>query len=242
MLATALARVWRCRAAAGDRRVAGLRAQDGAGGCRYELGMGVDLEPLPAAELNGSPKSTPPAARRPTRSSRRCSAAMVPRRRGGRPRRPLAARAVRAADRPSRGRAHALRLPPAGLRAGDQRARPGTLAGVDTRSCRARSPPGAHPPLLTTSARAVPARSTPLTARGDHPAGEHGAGGDLVAIVPGTTSAGGRVRRPPLLRALLRQRRVPRERRGRRDLAAPPGNGWRWSWAQIVPGKFAAVR
>ena len=53
MLAAALARVWQCR-----RHLLATttwpvqRAQDPTGGSRYELGLGADLEPLPAAELD----------------------------------------------------------------------------------------------------------------------------------------------------------------------------------------------
>jgi hypothetical protein len=53
MLATALARVWRCRKRLGATtkwRV--KRAQDSGAGSRYELGLGIDLEPLSPAELD----------------------------------------------------------------------------------------------------------------------------------------------------------------------------------------------
>ena len=52
-LASALVRVGRCRAALGETtKWAVLRGQDSAGGSRYELGLGADLQPLAAAELN----------------------------------------------------------------------------------------------------------------------------------------------------------------------------------------------
>jgi phage replication-related protein YjqB (UPF0714/DUF867 family) len=54
ILARALDRVGACRRALGvTRRWRVLRAQDGAGGSRYELGLGVDVEAVPAAELDG---------------------------------------------------------------------------------------------------------------------------------------------------------------------------------------------
>ena len=53
LLAEALDRVGLCRAALGvGRPLSVLRAQDDAGGSRYELGLGVDLEIPPAAELD----------------------------------------------------------------------------------------------------------------------------------------------------------------------------------------------
>lgn len=53
LLARALDRVGECRRALGvTRRWRVLRAQDDAGGSRYELGLGVDLEVVPAAELD----------------------------------------------------------------------------------------------------------------------------------------------------------------------------------------------
>lgn len=53
MLASALARVWRCRKhLTATTKWPLKRAQDGAAGSRYELGLGADLQPLPAAELN----------------------------------------------------------------------------------------------------------------------------------------------------------------------------------------------
>ena len=53
LLASALDRAGRCRAALGvTRRWAVLRAQDDGGGSRYELGLGVDVETPPAAELD----------------------------------------------------------------------------------------------------------------------------------------------------------------------------------------------
>ncbi len=53
MLASALARVWRCRKhLRATTRWPVTRAQEGAGGSRYELGLGADLRPLPAAELD----------------------------------------------------------------------------------------------------------------------------------------------------------------------------------------------
>lgn len=52
LLAEALDRVGRCRRALGvTRRWKILRAQDDAGGSRYELGLGVEVEAMPAAEL-----------------------------------------------------------------------------------------------------------------------------------------------------------------------------------------------
>ena len=53
LLASALDRAGRCRTALGaTRRWAVLRAQDDGGGSRYELGLGVDVETPPAAELD----------------------------------------------------------------------------------------------------------------------------------------------------------------------------------------------
>jgi phage replication-related protein YjqB (UPF0714/DUF867 family) len=53
ILARTLDRVGECRRALGvTRRWRVLRAQDDAGGSRYELGLGVDVESLPAAELD----------------------------------------------------------------------------------------------------------------------------------------------------------------------------------------------
>jgi len=53
LLAAALDRAGRCRAALGvSRPWKVLRAQDNAGGSRYELGLGVDVETPPAAELD----------------------------------------------------------------------------------------------------------------------------------------------------------------------------------------------
>jgi len=53
LLASALDRAGRCRAALGvTRRWAVLRAQEDGGGSRYELGLGVDVETPPAAELD----------------------------------------------------------------------------------------------------------------------------------------------------------------------------------------------
>ncbi|HKE86175.1 MAG TPA: poly-gamma-glutamate hydrolase family protein [Vicinamibacterales bacterium] len=53
MLARALDRVGECRRALGvTRRWRVLRAQDDGGGSRYELGLGADVEVLPAAELD----------------------------------------------------------------------------------------------------------------------------------------------------------------------------------------------
>jgi hypothetical protein len=53
LLAEALDRVGRCRIALGvTRRWRILRAQDDAGGSRYEFGLGVDVEALPAGELD----------------------------------------------------------------------------------------------------------------------------------------------------------------------------------------------
>jgi hypothetical protein len=52
-LARVLDRVARCRRALGvPRRWKVLRTQDDAGGSRYELGVGADVEPIPAAELD----------------------------------------------------------------------------------------------------------------------------------------------------------------------------------------------
>ena len=53
LLARALDRVGECRRALGiTRRWRVLRAQDDDGGSRYELGLGVDVEAVPAAELD----------------------------------------------------------------------------------------------------------------------------------------------------------------------------------------------
>lgn len=53
LLAEALDRVGRCRAALGVTRPWAItRAQDDAGGSRYELGLGVDVEAPPASELD----------------------------------------------------------------------------------------------------------------------------------------------------------------------------------------------
>ena len=53
LLARALDRVGECRRALGvTRRWRVLRAQDNDGGSRYELGLGVDVEQLPPAELD----------------------------------------------------------------------------------------------------------------------------------------------------------------------------------------------
>ncbi len=53
LMAEALDRAGRCRAALGVTRAwKVLRAQDDAGGSRYELGLGVDIETPPAAELD----------------------------------------------------------------------------------------------------------------------------------------------------------------------------------------------
>jgi phage replication-related protein YjqB (UPF0714/DUF867 family) len=53
-LARALDRVGACRRALGvTRRWRVLRAQDDAGGSRYELGLGADVEAVPGAELDG---------------------------------------------------------------------------------------------------------------------------------------------------------------------------------------------
>jgi hypothetical protein len=53
MLATALDRAGLCRAALGGAAPwPVLRAQDDAGGSRYELGLGVDVAPLPPADLD----------------------------------------------------------------------------------------------------------------------------------------------------------------------------------------------
>ncbi len=53
MLARALDRLGECRRAlGGTRRWSVLRAQDHAGGSRYELGLGVDVEAVPATELD----------------------------------------------------------------------------------------------------------------------------------------------------------------------------------------------
>lgn len=53
MLASALARVWRCRKhLRATTRWPVTRAQEGAGGSRYELGLGADLKLLPANELD----------------------------------------------------------------------------------------------------------------------------------------------------------------------------------------------
>ena len=53
LLARALDRVGECRRALGiTRRWRVLRAQDDEGGSRYELGLGVDVELMPAAELD----------------------------------------------------------------------------------------------------------------------------------------------------------------------------------------------
>ena len=53
LLARALDRVGECRRALGiTRRWRVLRAQDDDGGSRYELGLGVDVEQLPPAELD----------------------------------------------------------------------------------------------------------------------------------------------------------------------------------------------
>ena len=53
LMAEALDRAGRCRAALGVTRAwKVLRAQDDAGGSRYELGLGIDIETPPAAELD----------------------------------------------------------------------------------------------------------------------------------------------------------------------------------------------
>src|SRR5258705_13942394 len=53
MLARALWRVVSCRRALGvTAPLVILRAQDDAGGSRYELGLGVDMQRPPAAELD----------------------------------------------------------------------------------------------------------------------------------------------------------------------------------------------
>lgn len=62
LLAPALVRAARCRAALGvTRKWPMLRAQRSDGGSRYELGLGGDLEPFPAAELDAMAASHPTA-------------------------------------------------------------------------------------------------------------------------------------------------------------------------------------
>jgi hypothetical protein len=67
MLAAALDRVGRCREALGSLTPWPVsRAQDDAGGSRYELGLGVDLAPLQAQTLNAMVRRLEDPGRRPT--------------------------------------------------------------------------------------------------------------------------------------------------------------------------------